>query len=293
MSIREDEVRRLPCWSGAVTIEALGGGITNTNFTVSCAGREYVVRLGSDIPEHNVVRTIELAAAKAAHAAGIAPAIVHWQPGALVMNKIAGETLNPEQVREPGRLARIVGVLKTCHRCIPEHFRGPAPMFWAFQVLRDYSACLREMKSPWSNELGRLNRCARDLEAAVGSIDLVFGHNDLLAANLIDDGRQIWLIDWEYAGFNSALFDLSGLASNNEFDSDLEREMLVQYFGVPPDSALLRGYSAMKCASLLRETMWSMVSELCSSIDFDYAEYTRENIERFDTAWRHFSGGTR
>ena len=41
----------------------------------------------------------------------------------------------------------------------------------------------------------------------------------------------------------------------------------------------------MKCASLLRETMWSMVSELTSEIDFDYAAYTAENLARFERAW--------
>ena len=30
----------------------------------------------------------------------------------------------------------------------------------------------------------------------------------------------------------------------------------------------------MKCASLLREAMWSMVSEMHSEIDFDYVAYT-------------------
>jgi len=37
----------------------------------------------------------------------------------------------------------------------------------------------------------------------------------------------------------------------------------------------------MKCASLLRETMWSMVSEVKSSIDFDYSNYTKENLDRY------------
>ena len=41
----------------------------------------------------------------------------------------------------------------------------------------------------------------------------------------------------------------------------------------------------MKCASLLRETMWSMVSELHSTLDFDYAAYTAEYLARFERAY--------
>jgi hypothetical protein len=48
----------------------------------------------------------------------------------------------------------------------------------------------------------------------------------------------------------------------------------------------------MKCASLLRETMWSMVSELTSEIDFDYSAYTAENLARLNSAWTGLPKGT-
>jgi thiamine kinase-like enzyme len=83
-----------------------------------------------------------------------------------------------------------------------------------FQVLRDYGHVLREGGSAHLPDLPRLAAAAERLEAAVGPVEIVFGHNDLLPANLIDDGDRLWLVDWEYAGFNSPLFDLGGLASN-------------------------------------------------------------------------------
>jgi hypothetical protein len=48
---------------------------------------------------------------------------------------------------------------------------------------------------------------------------------------------------------------------------------------------LRRRYAAMKCASLLREAMWSMVSETHLSVDFDYRAYTAENLRRFEAAY--------
>ena len=44
----------------------------------------------------------------------------------------------------------------------------------------------------------------------------------------------------------------------------------------------------MKCASLLRETMWSMVSEIKSSIDFDYSNYTKENLDKYQREKQKF-----
>ena len=112
----------------------------------------------------------------------------------------------------------------------------------------------------------------------MGQIDLVFGHNDLLPANFIHDGARMWLIDWDYAGFNSPLFDLGGLAANNGLSERQEARMLSSYFDRAPDAELWRKYKAMKAAAALRETLWSMVSEIYSEIDFDYAAYTAGKI---------------
>ena len=285
MSDPKERAARLPCWKGEVAPEPLGGGITNINFTVDDAGERYVVRIGDDIPVHGVYRVHELAAARAAHATGIAPEIVHAEPGALVMRWVEGRTLEPEDVRDPARMERVLDTVIRCHREIPLHFRGPTPIFWVFQVVRDYARILRDEGSRMTGRLDELLERSARLESLVGPVDIVFGHNDLLAANFIDDGDRVWLIDWEYAGFNSPLFDLGGLVSNSELGADAERRLLERYFGALPGDAGAASYAAMKCASLLRESMWSMVSELHSEIDFDYVAYTKENLERFERAW--------
>ena len=188
-------------------------------------------------------------------------------------------------MREPARLGRVLDTVIRCHRDIPSHFRGATPIFWVFQVVRGYARTLREDGSRMAGRLDELLERAAHLESVVGPVDIVFGHNDLLAANFIDDGDRMWLIDWEYAGFNSPLFDLGGLAANNELDDEAERWLLERYFGTPSGDARIASYAAMKCASALREAMWSMVSEIHSEIDFDYVAYTEENLERFERAW--------
>jgi thiamine kinase-like enzyme len=160
-------------------------------------------------------------------------------------------------------------------------------MFWAFHVLRSYAHTLEELGSRHRDKLPRLLATAQELERAVGPIEVVFGHNDLLAANFIDTGERLWLIDWDYAGFNSPLFDLANLASNNGLTEEDEAWLLQNYFG-RSDAQIRRPYYAMKCASLLRETMWSMVSELTSQLDFDYAAYTSDYLGRFEAALADF-----
>ncbi len=89
VATREEEAReraaRLSIWTGTVTPERLAGGITNLNFSVTDAGSRYVVRVGDDIPVHQILRFNETAASKAAFAAGISPEIIRTEPGILVM----------------------------------------------------------------------------------------------------------------------------------------------------------------------------------------------------------------
>jgi thiamine kinase-like enzyme len=278
-------VAGLGIWSRRVDPTPLTGGITNQNFTVEDRGRRYVVRVGNDIPVHGVARANELAASRAAHLAGLSPGVVHAEPGIVVFDFIDGRTLAPEDIRNPDNLPRLIDMVQRCHRDIPQFLRGPGAMFWVFHVVRDYGHSLREGASRHLPILDDLLARAARLEAAVGPIDVVFGHNDLLAANFIDDGKRLWLVDWEYAGFNSPLFDLGGLASNSELSAGQAEQILGLYFGRPVDDDLRRRAAAMTAASLLRETMWSMVSEIHSTVDFDYAAYTGENLRRFEAAY--------
>ena len=285
-----EAIGRLPCWAGAVDIEPLAGGITNRNFRVRDHGEHsFVVRIGHDIPEHGLMRFNELAAARAAHAAGIAPEVVYAANGFVVSRFIDGATLTPSQVRDAGMLERIVRLLRRCHQDVPRHFQGPALIFWVFQVVRNYLGLLAARGGdPKVINLTGLAAKSERLEQAVGPVTIVFGHNDLLAANLIDDGARLWLIDWDYAGFNSPLFDLANLASNNELPAELETVLLESYFGAPADAALRHRFAAMRAASLLREALWGAVSHLTSTLAFDYVEYSRDYQRRFERSWREF-----
>jgi len=277
-----DRIRALPLWRSKVDPQPLGGGITNTNFVVEDAGARYVVRLGDDIPLHNVMRFNELAAAKAAEAAGISPALRHHEPGLLVIDFIDGRTFGEADVRAD--LPRVVELVRRAHKEVTRQLRGPALAFWTFHVLRSYLHALNDGDHRLKAELPAHAALAERVEALVGPSEIVFGHNDLLPANFLDDGRRLWLIDWDYGGFNTPLFDLGGLASNNGFDAAQRDEMLALYYGRAPDDALRLKLQAMLVASLLREALWSMVSELHSTIDFDYRAYTAENLARLERA---------
>lgn len=280
-----DRISRLDFWSASVDPQPLAGGITNTNFIVDHRGERFVVRVGKDIPIHGVMRFNEIAAARAAHAAGISPEIVYSEDGLFIMRYIDGTPFSEEEVQKKENLASIVSLLRTCHTEIPKHFKGPALVFWPFHVCRNYIHTAEEDKSRMTSHLPRFLEMNENLEKQIGEIHLVFGHNDLLAANFIHDGSRLWLLDWDYAGYNTALFDLANLSSNNDLSLEQEEDLLETYYQRRVTDKLRRRFAAMKCVSLLRETLWSIVSEIHSTLDFDYVRYTGKNLSRLEKAY--------
>jgi thiamine kinase-like enzyme len=277
------EVESLPFWTGPIKIWPLEGGITNRNYGVQNAeGQRFAVRLGQDRPEHGVIRFNEQAAARAAARAGISPKIFYTAPGVMVSRLLPGRSLKAEEVQRPENLARIAALLRRCHTSLGPFLQGPLLAFWVFHINRSYAHGLKDNRI--AEHLPRLLEANDMLEARVGKVEIVFCHNDLLAANLFDDGARLWLLDWDYAGFNAALFDLANLSSNNGLYPQEDDDLLAAYYGRPGVKEEHDIFRAFKCASLLREVLWSATSEQSSGLAFDYVRYTDDYMARFESA---------
>lgn len=272
-------IAALPCWTGAATGQPLPGGLSNEIWKVTDAVGDHVVRIGQDYPFHHVARDRELMTTRAAHQAGFAPAVEYAEPGVMVTAFVTSRTLTAEDIRsDPARVARL---MHGFHHQMGAQVSGAAYLFWVFHVIRDYARTLTAGQSPYIPELPRFTALAAALETTQPPLPLIFGHNDLLPANLLDDGTRLWLIDYEYAGFSTAMFDLAGAASNAGMTAEESAALLAAYFGQAPNAATTRAFDAMQCASLLREAMWAMVSALyLAAPGVDYDAYAAENLTR-------------
>jgi thiamine kinase-like enzyme len=277
-----DRLSALPCWRGAIAAEPLSGGLSNEIWKVTDAAGSHVVRFGPDYPAHHVDRAREAMSARAAHRAGFAPAVEFTAPGVMVTAFVPARTWTAADVC--ANAARIGRLLAAFHARMPAEVEGAAFLFWPFHVVRDYARTLTRGDSRFRPDLPRFLALNAALEATQPPLPLVFAHNDLLPANVLDDGERLWLIDYEYAGFSTAMFDLAGAASNAGMQAEAEA-LLAAYLGRAPDPAFRRAFDAMQVESLLREAMWAMVSELhLAAPGVDYLAYARENLGRLEAA---------
>lgn len=273
MDALETRLESLSCWRGPVTLTPLKGGLTNISYVADDGREKFVVRCGGDIPVHHVFRDRERAASRAAFEAGLSPEVVHVEPGITVLRFIDGRTFGEADLRE--NLDRLVPLLKTCHREVGRRLQGPANMFWVFHVIRDYVRA--------ANADSKYLALADALERRQVPLPIVFGHHDLLPGNFLDDGKRLWLIDWEYGAFGTAMFDLANLSSNGELDASQDEALLSAYFEGPVGPELKGAFAAMKAASALREALWAMVSDIhLKTPGVDYQAHAKEYLRRFE-----------
>ncbi len=86
--------------------------------------------------------------------------------------------------------------------------------------------------------------------------EMVASHNDLFKPdNILFDGQQIWLVDWEAAFLNDRYADLAAVANQVITNDEEETAYLEEYFGAAPDPYQRARFHLMQQLSHLFYTM--------------------------------------
>ena len=252
-------------WPGQhVEVEALGGGITNHNFKVNVDGEALVLRIGGkDTALLGIDREHEHEAALMAARLGIGPEVIRFSDGVLVSRFVEGEVGRADA-------ATVGAMLKRLHEA-----PAIAGRFDSFRVVEAYGSAATRRGRSLPEAFGWAHELAQQIEALRATAPRVTCHNDLLAANFIDGGDRVWVVDWEYAGMGDPFFDLANFAVNNGLDAEGEAALLEAY-----GSADMRALTLMRFMSDFREAMWGVVQQAISELDFDFVAYADEHFER-------------
>ncbi|NQV61183.1 MAG: phosphotransferase [Alphaproteobacteria bacterium] len=286
------QAMELDFWNGPVTAQSLPGSLTSHDFLVEDGVGQYIVRIGDDRPEHALFKYNEIAVSQAAHDAGLSPALLHHEPGALIFEYLADAArMDAAALGQDANMDRFTGLLGQCHLDLPGHLEVPGPMFWVFHLNRRYARIMVQHGGRMAPSVARLMALNDELETAIGPIQPVFCHNDLVAEKILDDGQRIWLTDWEFGGWNDGLYDLASLAVNLDLDAAAADEMLRRYRRLndeDPDQASRRRFKAWKCAALIWAVLWGGVSEMFAELEFDFAAYSRQRLDMLDRGLAEF-----
>jgi thiamine kinase-like enzyme len=257
----------------------LAGGLTNLNFLVTTARGRYVARLAGETGSLLAIdRQAEYRNSLAAASSGVAPQVVEYVPKArvLVIEWVEGRTYTPADLRESASLTRVA---RTCRRL----HEGPRFVsdFDMFAVQRRYLEIVRERGFRLPARYLEFMPQVDDVRAAlaVRAEATVPCNNDLLAANIIDDGRRLWLIDYEYSGNNDACFELGNIWSESDLPLDCLDELVAAYYGRELRSKVARA-RLLGLMSKYGWTLWASIQDGVSDIDFDFWSWGMEKYDR-------------
>jgi hypothetical protein len=99
----------------ALTVTALGGGLTNRNYRLDGDGESFVLRVpGKDTGLLGIDRACEAACSRAAAARGVGPEVIAFlsEHGVMVRRFVSGRVLAAAEVQQTAMLPRVVAILR-------------------------------------------------------------------------------------------------------------------------------------------------------------------------------------
>ena len=222
--------------------QPLPGGLSNRGCLLRYGSEQWAVRLPLVSSAGETARAGEILSLESerrvlavAAEAKLAPEVVVCDDeiGALVTRYVERATsLTAEQVREHVNIDRIAITLRRLHGLpAPGGLAAFRPTELAGIYIDAASGSpgarrnFADERRVWGPEFTHL---AQAYEAAYEPTALC--HNDLVAANILDDG-QLWLVDFEYAVLADPALDLAGLAGLNGFGPAHCHRLLDAYYG--------------------------------------------------------------
>jgi thiamine kinase-like enzyme len=288
MSVIEDVVEKVQDWKGKkASIQPLSGGLTNTNFKVEVDGKPYFVRVPGESTELLAIdRNNEYHNSKAAAEAGVGPNVLFHFPeyNVMVLEFLQGKTMSKDALNAPGMPTRMAQAIKKLNA-------GPRFLsdFNMFRLTEYYlKICSdRSIRVPhgYLDRMGTVAQIAKAM--TVKPLGTVPCNNDLLAENYIDDGKQLWLIDYEYSGNNDPCFELGNTCQEMQFNDQQIGEVCSSYFGSATPGMIAR----MKLNMIMSDVgwgLWAAIQANISKIEFDFWGWAIERwgraTEKMDSA---------
>lgn len=260
------------------SIERLGG-MTNHTYKVSLEnGDAYVLRIPGAGTEDLIDRANERISAKLACRLGIdAEVLLFSDCGHKVTKFIAGaQTLSPASFSDPELLKKAAQTLRTLHICGED--TGVA--FDVFDMVQGYERIISSNHVPLFSGYGEIKRELGQIRKTLSacSVPAVPCHNDPWWENwVLSETGKLYLIDWEYAGMNDAMWDLADISVETGFTQSQDANLLQLYFGRSPAYDERLRFFANK---LYLYFLWSLWGK--ARVPFDGESMEQYGQERFD-----------
>jgi aminoglycoside phosphotransferase (APT) family kinase protein len=209
-------------------ITRLAGGVANRSFRLREGREDLVLKLtGGTATRLGASRRAEYAMQALAAGAGLAPAVVLADPagGFIVSRHVEGRVPSARDFVRPSLLGRTGAWIARLHALRPP--AGLSVVDFGERAAGYLARVLDEGPDPFVSKLVRelgARRAALPVPA-----HLVACHHDLHHRNIIDLGRRLLVVDWEYAGPGDPAADLAACIGYHELGTEAVEVLLAGY----------------------------------------------------------------
>ena len=270
------------------SLERLGGLTNHTYHAAMTDGREYVVRIPGEGTEEMIIRSDERTSTQLACKLGVDAQMLYFgDDGSKVTEYIKDAvTMDAESLKDPARIHSMAQIYKTIHRC----GQDTGVPFEVFDMAATYEKIINDLNVPMPDDYAEQKAKVMAIKAQVDEAvhpTLVPCHNDPLCANWVEGGGRLYLIDWEYAGMNDGMWDVSDVSIEAEFGPKEDDLLLAEYLERKPTVTDKKHFLANKIYVDYLWTLWAKTRVPFSGQDMeDWAveRYARmkKNIKAFE-----------
>ena len=248
----------------------LSGGLTNRNIKVETERGDFVARISSNESALlSIDRANEFNNSTLAAECGVGAPVFDYKAehGLLVIGFIEGKTYDGNDVAN--NASRIAECVKQLHSAKPF-----ALDFDMFKIQQGYLKIVTERGFRLPDGYLDFAQVKDDLQKAFEKTEgsRVPCNNDLLPANFIDDGKKVWLIDYEYSGNNDPCFELGNIWSESGQDISVLHDLIKGYYGSDRTDKFARAWLFSTLAKY-GWTLWASIQNSISEIEFDFWEW--------------------
>lgn len=237
------------------------GGMTNHSYKVTREDcREYLVRIPGEGTEELIDRRDERKSTALACGLGIDTELLYFgDDGTKIMAFISDpQPMDAGVMARPENLAQAAAIFRKLHTC----GQDTGVRFEVFEMADGYESIIRKNHVALYGDYEAVRETVMAIKREVdgpGQAERVPCHNDSLMGNwVLDPAGRLYLIDWEYAGMNEAMWDLSCLSIEADYTEELDMALLTAYYGRTPEREERKRFLAAKLYVDLLWTLWGL-----------------------------------
>lgn len=254
------------------------GGLTNHTYCVTLKRGKLLYRLPGEGTETLINRKYEKISTELACSVGVDSELIYFdaETGVKISQYIDNsETLSPETMRENENIISAAKIFSKIHN---SNIDTKVP-FNVFEMAADYEKFIIDNKGTLFEDYVKVKNSVMELKNKVDAIGvhLVPCHNDPLCENWIKDQNRLYLVDWEYAGMNEAMWDLADLSIEASFTNEMDQLLLNTYFdnNVTQDDTL-----RFKANKIYLDYLWSLWGK--TRVPFDGKVMEQYALDRYE-----------